>query len=62
MFYEARIIMDAEIKITIDADEVYASLSWQEKEKYVDSHIDDASTDALVTELERRGYSVKEEE
>jgi len=54
--------MDAEIKITIDADEVYASLSWQEKEKYVDSHIDDASTDALVTELERRGYSVKEEE
>lgn len=56
-------IMSNRLYVTIDIpfENAWSDLSSDEQEEFVTSNIDMIDTDALITELEYRGYIVKEE-
>ena len=50
------------VTVEVPFDDAWSDLSADEQEKFVTGNIDIIDTDALIAELERRGYIVKEEE
>lgn len=47
--------------VEVPFDDAWGDLSADEQEEFVTSNIDMIDTDALIAELEHRGYIVKEE-
>lgn len=50
------------VTVEVPFDDAWSDLSADEQEEFVTGNIDMIDTDALIAELERRGYIVKEEE
>lgn len=49
------------VTVEVPFDDAWGDLSADEQEGFVTDNIDMIDTDALIAELERRGYVVKEE-
>ena len=49
------------VTIEVPFDDAWSDLSSDEQEEFVTGNIDMIDTDALIAELESRGYIVKEE-
>lgn len=49
------------VTVEVPFDDAWSDLSADEQEELVTDNIDMIDTDALIAELERRGYIVKEE-
>ena len=49
------------VTVEVPFDDAWSDLPADEQEKFVTDNIDMIDTDALIAELERRGYIVKEE-
>lgn len=49
------------VSVEVEFDDVWDDLDSDEQKNIVTSNIDMIDTDALIAELERRGYIVKEE-
>ena len=49
------------VTVEVPFDDVWSDLSADEQEEFVISNIDMIDTDDLISELESRGYVVKEE-
>ena len=50
------------VSVEVQFDDVWDDLSSDEQKEFVTDNIDIIDTDTLITELESRGYIVKEEE
>ena len=50
------------VSVEVQFDDVWDDLSSDEQKEFVIDNIDIIDTDTLITELESRGYIVKEEE
>lgn len=50
------------VSVEVQFDDVWYDLSSDEQKEIVTDNIDIIDTDTLITELESRGYVVKEEE
>ena len=50
------------VSVEVQFDDVWDDLSSDEQKEFVTDNIDIIDTDTLITELESRGYVVKEEE
>ena len=50
------------VSVEVQFDDVWDDLSRDEQKEFVTDNIDIIDTDTLITELESRGYIVKEEE
>ena len=50
------------VSVEVQFDDVWDNLSSDEQKEFVIDNIDIIDTDTLITELESRGYVVKEEE
>ena len=50
------------VSVEVQFDDVWDDLSSDEQKEFVTDNIDIIDTDTLITELENRGYIVKEEE
>ena len=49
------------VAVEVPFDDVWDDLSANEQEEFITSNIDMIDTDVLISELESRGYIVKEE-
>ena len=49
------------VTVEVPFDDAWSDLSADEQEEFVTGNIDMIDTDALIAELESRGYIVKEE-
>lgn len=49
------------VTVEVPFDDAWSDLSADEQEEIVTSNIDMIDTDALISELESRGYVIKEE-
>ena len=50
------------VSVEVQFDDVWDGLSSDEQKEFVTDNIDIIDTDTLITELESRGYIVKEKE
>lgn len=50
------------VSVEVQFDDMWNDLSSDEQKEFVTDNIDIIDTDILITELESRGYIVKEEE
>ena len=50
------------VSVEVQFDDVWDDLSSDEQKEFVTDNIDIIDTDTLITELESRGYIVKEKE
>lgn len=46
---------------SIDIDEVYQGLSWEEKQSFIEKNLYDANVDTIIKFLTKMGYKITKE-
>lgn len=54
--------MEVEFKVKIDIDDAFSELAYREQKKFIAERLDLLDDGALVSELERRGFRIAEDE
>ncbi len=49
------------VEITLDVQEVYDTLNGRDKSDFLNDNINDLKDEDLISELQSRGYEIKEE-